>query len=108
MKLPEHPRIRPLTVKAVLTSQRERDGSASATASAAGAVFATPEQTVQACLASMEANGLARIAVVDDGKPLGALGIVELQKALIVHYESIFAAIELDQRLLFLPGVYSC
>ena len=126
MKRPEHPRIRPLTVKTVLASQRTRTAAASAEATdgamtssatggkvldgerGVGAVFTTPDQLVHACLALMEANGLDRIAVLDDGKLLGLLGIAELQQALIAHYESIFTAIELDQKILFLQGTYSC
>lgn len=131
MKLPEHPRIRPLIVKAVLASQRARAASASAEATAseagkplvgnaagggveaerervAGAVVATPDQSVRTCLALMEANRLDCIAVVDAGETLGLLRLSELQKALITHYESIFTAIELDQRILFLQGTYSC
>jgi CBS domain-containing protein len=108
MRLPEHPRIRPLIVQAVLARQGARSDSASTEATVAGAVLATPDQSVHACLALMEANGLARIAVVNNSELLGVLSLVELQKALIAHYESIFTAIELDQRILFLPGVYSC
>jgi len=108
MKVPQHPRISPLIVEAVLASERRSAGSASAEATVAGTVFATPDQSVRVCLALMEDNGLARIAVIADGKVLGVLGIAELQKALIAHYENIFTAIEVDQRMLFLPGVYSC
>jgi CBS domain-containing protein len=108
MKVPEHPRIRPLVVKAVLASARRSDGSQSAEAAVAEAAFATLDQSVHACLALMESNGLARIAVFDDGKPLGMLSVAELQRALIAHYESIFTAIELDQNILFLQGTYSC
>jgi len=115
MKFPEHPRIRPLTVKAVLAIQQARSATASVeaqdgamSASAAEAVFTAPDQLVQACIALMDANGLERIAVIDDGKLLGRLGIAELQKALIAHYENIFTAIELDQKILHLQGTYSC
>ncbi len=108
MKVPQHPRIRPLIVKAVLASQSRSAGSQSAGAATAGAVFATPEQSVHACLALMEADGLNCIAVLDDGKQLGLLSLAELQRALIAHYENIFAAIEVDQRMLFMQGVYSC
>ena len=107
MKLPQHPRVRPLIVKAVLASQFARTGSEIAE-TASETVFTTPEQLVHACLALMEANGLTRIAVIDDGKVLGVLGLAELQKTLIAHYEDIFTAIEVDQKILFLPGVYSC
>ena len=105
---PQHPRIRPLIVKAVLSGQCRSAASESVEATAADAVFATPDQSVQACLALMESNGLECIAVLDGGKPLGRLSLAELQKALIAHYENIFAAIEVDQRMLFLQGVYSC
>jgi len=108
MKLPEHPRIRPLIVKAVLASQRLGTGSVSPEAMVPVAVFATLDQSVQACLSLMEASGLDRIAVRDDGRLLGVLSLAELQKALIRHYESIFTAIELDQKILFLQGTYSC
>jgi hypothetical protein len=108
MKLPEHPRIRPLIVKSVLASQRLSAVSESAETADVGAIFATPDQSVQSCLALMDANGLERIAVVGDSEPLGKLSLLELQKALIAYYENIFTAIEVDQRMLFLPGVYSC
>ena len=73
-----------------------------------GVNFATPMQTAHACLALMNEKRLDCIPVLEDGKLLGLLSIDDVQKAIIAQYEGIFQAIELDQKILFLQGTYSC
>ncbi len=161
MKLPEHPRIHPLTVKhllalklpevysvssaamvsealavmaehdvgavVVLDGERvvgmfsERDYARMGFVAAGMAdgtrvshrltpceVFATPSQTAQRCLEMMNENRVSYLPVIDDGRLLGLLSIGDLLHEIIVHYERIFQAHELDQRILFLQGTYSC
>jgi CBS domain-containing protein len=71
-------------------------------------VFTTPPQAVHECLTLMSEKQLQHIAVLDNGKLLGLLSIGDLLKAIIVQYERVFQASELDQRILFLQGTYSC
>ncbi len=161
MKLPEHPRIPPLTVKNLLTLKlpevysvtagamvlealavmaehdvgavvvldegrvagicSERDYARMGVVSAGTAevtpvshimtdcvVFATPSQTAQRCLELMNENRLHYIPVIQDGRLLGLLSIGDVLKEIIAQYECIFQAHELDQRILFLQGTYSC
>ncbi len=161
MKLPQHPRIRPSTVRNLLAlkspavhpvmagatvrdalklmadddvgalvvldggrvagifSEREHARMAAVGAGTADAtpvshvmtkcgVFATPPQTVQACLELMNAKRLQYIPVIEGGRLLALLSIGDLLEETIAHYERIFQALELDQRILFLQGTYSC
>ncbi|MEI7430750.1 MAG: CBS domain-containing protein [Betaproteobacteria bacterium] len=70
--------------------------------------FVTPDQIAQSCLALMLEKRLNLIPVMEHGKLIGLLSIVELQQAIITQYESIFQAYALDQKILFLQGTYSC
>jgi len=71
-------------------------------------VHATPELAAQDCLALMRAGQLDCIPVLDQGAVCGLLTLDEVLSALIAQYESIFTAAELDQRIMFLQGTYSC
>ena len=70
--------------------------------------FTTPQQTAEECLVVMTENRLHHIPVLENGRPTGLLSLALLQHALLAHYERAFAAFELDQRILFLQGTYSC
>ena len=70
--------------------------------------FVTPDQIAQSCLELMLEKRLDYIPVMEHGKLTGLLNIVKLQQAIITQYESIFQAYELDQKILFLQGTYSC
>jgi CBS domain-containing protein len=71
-------------------------------------IHATPRLEVQECLALMRTEQLDCIPVLEEGAVLGLLTLSELQGAIIAQYESIFKAAELDQRIMFLQGTYSC
>ena len=70
--------------------------------------FATPQQTAEECLVVMTENRLHHLPVLENGRAIGLLSLVVLLHALLAHYERAFAAFELDQRILFLQGTYSC
>jgi len=70
--------------------------------------FATPAQGVHECLTLMHEKRLRYLPVVEGGKPLGLLTHDDLLQAVLAYYEHVFQANELDQRILFLPGTYSC
>jgi signal-transduction protein with cAMP-binding, CBS, and nucleotidyltransferase domain len=72
------------------------------------AAVASPTQTVPECLALMHEKRLRYLPVLEDGKLLGLLALGELQQAVIVHYERVCQARDLDQRIQFLQGTYSC
>ena len=71
-------------------------------------VSASPLLEAQDCLVLMDAERLDFIPVLEHDKVIGLLSISELQRAIIAQYESIFKAGELDQRIMFLQGTYSC
>jgi hypothetical protein len=48
------------------------------------------------------------VAVLDRGRLIGLLSGTDLLAARIAHHERIFHETELDQKLLFLRGTYSC
>lgn len=70
--------------------------------------FVTPAQTVADCLALMDEKGLAYLPVVDQGRLVGLLSEADLLKARLKFHERVFNESELDQKLLFLRGTYSC
>lgn len=69
---------------------------------------ATPQQRAQECLALMTERKLRHLPVLEQGRVFGVLSLDALLYALVAHQESAFAAFELDQRILFLQGTYSC
>lgn len=88
-------------------SGMNQDDSVSA-AMMACQVSAAPGDAVSACLSLMQAQKSRHLAVIDAGRWLGLLSIEEMQAALLRHYESIFRELELDLKILFMQGTYSC
>ena len=72
------------------------------------AVVATGEQTVQECIALMDEKRVRYLPVCEDGRLIGLLTLDDLLRGVIAHYELVFRELELDQRILFLRGTYSC
>jgi CBS domain-containing protein len=70
--------------------------------------YVTPEHSIADCLATMMEKGYDHITVVDQGKVVGLLSLSELLKAHLNFHERVFQETELDQKLLFLRGTYSC
>ncbi|HXP95612.1 MAG TPA: CBS domain-containing protein [Telmatospirillum sp.] len=70
--------------------------------------FATPAQSVADCLALMTEKRLTHIPVFDQGKLVGLLSRSDLLEARLAFHERVFHETELDQKLLFLRGTYSC
>ena len=56
----------------------------------------------------MNKKRLQHLPVLEDGKPLALLSMVDLLNETIAHYERISQAHALDQRIMFLQGTYSC
>ena len=71
-----------------------------------------PSDGVRQCLALLKERQvthlITHLAVVDNGRLVGLLSQADLLAALIAYHERIFYETEMDQKLLFLRGTYSC
>jgi CBS domain-containing protein len=67
-----------------------------------------PADSLRHCLGVMKEKQVTHVAVLDQGRLVGLLSETELLAARIVHYQRIFHETEMDQKLLFLRGTYSC
>lgn len=71
-------------------------------------LWATPDQPVQHYLELMSGRRVNYLPVIEGGRLLALLSIDELQKETIAQYERVFKASQLDLKILFLQGTYSC
>lgn len=111
MGFPRHPRIHSLTMADVLAKATSPAHEAVETVllePPVGVVQAAPQQNVFAGLALMNEHRLDHLPVVEDGRLCGLVSRNDLQTAVIEQYESIFHELELDLKVLFLQGTYSC
>jgi signal-transduction protein with cAMP-binding, CBS, and nucleotidyltransferase domain len=67
-----------------------------------------PADSLRHCLGVMKERRVTHLAVLDQGRLVGLLSETDLLKARIAHHERIFRETEMDQKLLFLRGTYSC
>jgi predicted transcriptional regulator len=67
-----------------------------------------PADSLRHCLGVMKDRHVTHLAVLDQGRLVGLLSETDLLKARIAHHERIFRETEMDQKLLFLRGTYSC
>jgi len=67
-----------------------------------------PEDGVRRCLDLMNELEVTHAAVLDEGRLVGLLSRTDLLLALIAYHERVFHEAEMDQKLLFLRGTYSC
>jgi CBS domain-containing protein len=67
-----------------------------------------PEDSVRRCLALMSEGQGAHVAVLDRGRLLGLLSRTDLLAEVIAYHERVFHEAEMDRKLLFLRGTYSC
>ena len=67
-----------------------------------------PADSVRRCLNLMNERHVAHVAVLDQGRLVGLLSQADLLAARIAYHERIFHETEMDQKLLFLRGTYSC
>ncbi|MGO9547057.1 MAG: CBS domain-containing protein [Rhodomicrobium sp.] len=67
-----------------------------------------PADSVRDCLALMNERQITHVAVLDQGRLAGLLSQADLLAAQIAYLERIFHETEVDQKLLFLRGTYSC
>ena len=67
-----------------------------------------PSDSVQHCLVLMNERQVTHVAVLDQGRLVGLLSQADLLAARIAYHERIFQETEMDQKLLFLRGTYSC
>lgn len=75
---------------------------------AEGMALAAPTDSVRRCLALMDERRATHVVVVDQQRLLGLLSRADLLAALIAYHERIFHETEMEQKLLFLRGTYSC
>ncbi len=69
---------------------------------------AGPDDTVDQCLERMEAGGLRFLPVLDGDKVVGMLTLESLLRETVDHHAKVYEASELDHRIMFLRGTYSC
>lgn len=69
-------------------------------------VAAAPDDLAEDCLRRLGPR--SHLAVVDNGSLLGVLSRDDLLAELAAHGERVFTAIDLDQRIMFKRGTYSC
>jgi CBS domain-containing protein len=69
---------------------------------------AAPADSLRHCLGVMKERKVTHVAVLDQGRLVGLLSETDLLAARIAHHERIFHETEMDQKLLFLRGTYSC
>jgi CBS domain-containing protein len=67
-----------------------------------------PSDSVQHCLVLMNERQVTHVAVLDQGRLVGLLSQTDLLVARVAYHESIFHETEMDQKLMFLRGTYSC
>jgi CBS domain-containing protein len=67
-----------------------------------------PADSVRHCLVLMNERQITHVAVLDQGRLAGLLSQADLLAARIAYHERIFHETEMDQKLLFLRGSYSC
>jgi|GEM_PF-2209673 len=67
-----------------------------------------PADSLRHCLGVMKEWQVTHVAVLDQDRLVGLLSETELLAARIAQYERIFHETEMDQKLLFLRGTYSC
>ena len=67
-----------------------------------------PTDSLRRCLSLIKQRQVAHLAVLDQGRLVGLLSETDLLAARIAHHERIFHETEMDQKLLFLRGTYSC
>lgn len=67
-----------------------------------------PDDSVRRCLFVMNERNVTHAAVLDQGRLIGLLSGTDLLRAQIAYHERIFHETEVDQKLMFLRGTYSC
>jgi len=86
-------------------------GSLTQPVSAAMSAFplvAAPDDDVELWLEQTAAQGIDHLPVVDGNRLLGLLFRADLLAESVTYHQSVYNAIDLDQRLMFMQGVYSC
>jgi CBS domain-containing protein len=68
----------------------------------------SPSDSVRRCLALIKERHDTHVAVLDHGRLIGLLSQADLLAVLVAYHERIFYETEMDQKLLFLRGTYSC
>jgi len=67
-----------------------------------------PADSVKRCLALLNERRATHVAVLDQGRPVGLLSEADLLASQVAHHERVFHETEMDQKLMFLRGTYSC
>jgi len=87
---------------------RARDDAPVASVMSRDAAAVAPSDSVRRCLALLAERRVTHAVVLDGGKVVGLLSEVDLLRAQVAWHERVFHEIEVDQKLLFLRGTYSC
>ncbi len=92
------------------TPLANRAASGTPVADVMARVFASvaPADSVRRCLEVLKARDATHIAVLDGERLVGLLSQADLLAAQVAYQERIFYEAEMDQKLLFLRGTYSC
>ncbi len=67
-----------------------------------------PADSVRRCLTLMNERHVTHAAVLDQARLVGLLSETDLLAAQIAYHERVFHETEVDQKLMFLRGTYSC
>lgn len=59
-----------------------------------GVVYVTPEQTIEDCLVLMSEHHIRHLPVVENGKPIGLLSVMDVVKSIISEKEFLIEQLE--------------
>jgi CBS domain-containing protein len=71
-------------------------------------ISATLTDSVQTCLNLMSENHLRYLPVIEAGHPVALLSLEDFLGAMVAYLERVFKENEVDHRIAFLRGTYSC
>jgi CBS domain-containing protein len=72
------------------------------------AASVAPADSLRHCLVLASERKVTHLAIVDQGRLVGILSRADLLAARIAYHEHVFQETEMDRKLLFLRGTYSC
>ena len=70
--------------------------------------FANPDDTVEHWLSETASHGMRVLPVLDGKRLLGLLSRADLLAESDAHHRRVYEAMDLDQRIMFKRGTYSC
>lgn len=84
---------RDYTRKVILNSRSSQTTSVSDIMTS-GVVYVTPEQTIEDCLVLMSEHHIRHLPIVENGKPIGLLSVMDVVKSIISEKEFLIEQLE--------------